>query len=237
MVKKSQILYTVISTNLKREQVGDKCDSAFSMVHQCMKLISAENLSEQKKKEKLTASLQSFWRNRSKRIDGCKREQLQAIAELVFGINERCGYLRNEIRSYKFEELYLYYCYVERMAKGDAYIAECTGRLQKNLEDREKARKQKREMEKQKRQEEEENRIGEMSKEEKWQYEIHEKKKDMEFFRELDNKGSFDTEERREIARLLMEYWKKIGKWEGGKVSKKQAVKIDKVKAVLNGIT
>ena len=121
-MRKDLILQTVIKLNLKKEQIGENCDSAFAAVHKCVRIAATES-SESEKMEKLISILQSFWRGRSKYIDGCKRKQLQIIVELVFGIgNEQRSCLRQEIRRYTFQELYLYYCYVERMAKGDDYF-------------------------------------------------------------------------------------------------------------------
>lgn len=132
-MKKELILQTVISINLKKEQVGRDCDAALGAVHKCVCTAAAEP-SESAKKEKLIRILQGFWRGRSQYIDGCKREQLQTIAARAFGIRSaQSSCLREEIRQYTFQELYMYYCYAERMAKVDADLIQyLQGRAEKN---------------------------------------------------------------------------------------------------------
>lgn len=232
-MKRERILQTVISVILNKEQIGEQCDSAFAAVHNCISTAAAEP-SESAKKEKLICILQSFWRGKSKYIDGCKREQLQKIASLAFGIRSvQSSRLREEVRQYTFQEIYMYYCYAERMAKGDDYL---TLYFQKRAEERQKllaAKKEKAEQQKRKALEEEQRKKDEMCGIDRWKYDIFEKQQDMNYFRNLDDEEKFQAEDRIAVARLLMEYWKEIGKWTGGKVSKKQAEKIAKIQEIL----
>ncbi len=234
-MRKEQILQTVIYKNLKMEQIGENCASAFSVVHQCISSVAITELTDQEKKEKLISNLQSFWRGKSPSVNGCKREQIQKITALVFGIrSEKSNSLHKEISLYTFQELYLYYCYVERLAKGDEYFAKVL--RNRYIEKQNKLAEQKmlKEQVAKKEQEEAERRkVEDMSKEEKWRYDIFEKQQDINYFQMLVDGKECNTEDSVEIARLLMEYWKKIGKWEGSKVSKKQILKIDKVKEFL----
>ena len=232
-MNKDRILQTVISVNLKKEQIGEQCSSAFAEVHQCISTAAAE-LSENEKKKRLVSILQSFWRGKSKYIDGCKREHLQKIAELAFGIrSEQSCYLRKEISQYTFQELYLYYCYVERMAKGDLYLIQYLQRCKKEKQRKLAAQKEKAEQEKQKAQEEEQRRINEMSGIDRWKYDIFEKQQDMDYFKALNDEKKFSKEDRTAVARLLMEYWKMTKKWAGDKVSKKQMIKIAEIQSIL----
>lgn len=232
-MKKYLILQTVISVNLKKEQVGENCGSAFAAVHKCIRTAAME-LSESAKKEKLLSILQSFWRGKSKYIDGCKREQLQTIAELAFGIrSEQSSCLRKEIRQYTFQELYLYYCYVERMAKGDGYFIQYLQKCGKEKQRFLAAQKEKAEQEKQRAQEEERRKIDEIFGIDRWRYDIFEKQQDMDYFQDLDDEEKFSPEDRAAVAGLLMEYWKMAKKWEGDKVSKKQKIKIARIQEIL----
>lgn len=233
-MRKDFILQTVIKLNLKKEQVGKNCDSAFAAVHMCVRTAATES-SENKKMEKLISILQSFWRGKSRYIDGCKREQLQMIAELAFGIrNGQSNCLRQEIKRYTFQELYLYYCYVERVAKGEDYFIQYLQKRRKEKQSFLVAKKEKAEWEKRKELEEEQRKIDEMCGIDRWKYDIFERQQDMDYFWELDNEKKFSTKDRIAVARLLMEYWKMTKKWDGSKVSKKQMEKIAKVQTILD---
>ncbi len=227
-MQKEIVLQTVISINLHKGQIGNDCDSALSEVENCIRTAAAQP-TEKEKKERLIGIMQGFWRGESKQINGCRREQLQQIARLAFGIgSQQSSQLRKEIRSFTFQELYLYYCYAEWMAKGDEYFTKYLLSCQKERKKKLIARKEKEQV-----LDEERRRVDELSGKEKWKNEIFEKQKDMVYYRQLDGEGLLDAQDRKTVALLLMEYWNKIGKWEGRKVSQKQLVKIAKVKEIL----
>lgn len=230
------ILQTVINKDLKTEQIGENCKSSFAVVHQCIRAVAVTELAEDEKKKKLINNLQSFWRGRSEYVDGCKREQVRKIAALAFGIrSERSSSFHKEISQYTFQELYLYYCYVERFANGDEYLSQFLRNQYKGKQSKLAKQKAVEEYEAKKELEEKELRkVAEMGKEEKWRYDIFEKQQDIEYFQRLASGEEFDDRDSADIARLLKEYWKMQGKWEGNKVSKKQILKIDKVKVILD---
>lgn len=223
-------MQTAVGKNLNMEQIGENCKSAFTVIHQCLASIRTMNLTEEEKKKKLISSMQSFWRGKSQYISGCKREHIQKIVKTSFGIgSEKSECLRQEIKVYTFQELYLYYCYIERMAQADTYftkiIKECCNRGNKIAI--QKIEERQREKEKQER------KINEMSKEEKWRYDIFVKQQDVPYYQNLIGSDTYSVEDKNVIARLLKEYWIDSGKWEDKKVSKKQLIKISKVKEIL----
>lgn len=234
VMQKNKILQDAVSKHLRLEDIGDNCKSAFAAVHQCISAVDVSGLTEGEKRELLISSLQKFWHGRSPYVAGCKREQIQKIVKLAFGIgSDRANTLNKEIRSYSFQELYLYYCYIERIAKGDIYFSKLLWENNKIKQEKEKAQKRAEREQKEKEQKEAENRrIGEMSQKERWQHEIFEKQQDMNYFQRLDD-VEFSQEDKIIIAGLLKDYWEKTGKWEGNKVSKKQVVKITRVQEIL----
>ncbi len=231
-MRRDQVLQTAIRKNLQR---GEVSASAFSAVHQCISAVNITEWTDEQKKEKLIRNLQSFWRGKSEFVDGCKREHIQKIIKTAFGINsDTAGSLGQDIRSFTFKELYLYYCYIERIAKSDVYFSDTIRKWYGEKRKKSVAQKQEEEqLQKKRREEAERKKVEEMSKEQKWAYEICEKQKDMDYFRELDSSEPYSQKEKVIIAGILKEYWKKTGKWEGGKVSKKQEKKISKVKEIL----
>lgn len=235
-MRKDKIIQTVISKNLKMEQIGEQCKSAFAVVHQCLSAVAITELSEDEKKKKLINNLQSFWRGKSFYVDGCKREQIQKIAALVFGIrSEQGSSLLKEISLFTFQELYLYYCYVERLAKADEYLSQSMRNYYKEKQRKSTEQKaMKEQAAKEEREREEQTKVEKMDKEEKWRYDIFEKQQDIEYFQKLTAGGEFNDQDSVAVAQLLREYWAMHGKWEGSKVSKKQVVKIDKVKEILD---
>lgn len=234
-MRKDRIIQTVINRNLKMEQIGENCASAFAIVHQCVSAVAISEMSEDEKKRKLISNLQSFWRGKSAFVDGCKREQVQKIAAFAFGIrSEHTSDFHKEISMYTFQELYLYYCYVERLAKGDGHLSQFLRDHYKERQSRLAEQKAMKEQAARKvREEEEQKRIEEMGKEEKWRYDIFEKKLDIDYFQRLVFGGELKEQDSIEIARLLKEYWIMQEKWEGNKVSKKQMIKISKIKEIL----
>jgi len=235
-MRKDHILQTVISKSIKTQQIGENCSSAFAVVHQCIGAAADTKLAENEKKERLLTDLQSFWRGRSPFVNGCKREQVQKIVALVFGIrSERDRSLHREISQYTLQELYLYYCYVERLAKVDDYFFQLLrnryGEKQRKLTEQRAAIEQ---AAKKEQEEEEQQRIAKMDKEEKWRYDIFTKQQDIDYFQKLTSEGEYSPEERVKIASLLEEYWKSIDKWEGKKISKKQILKVERVKEILD---
>lgn len=232
-MEKDRILQTAIRVNVTREQVGERCDSAFAQVHKCIRTAAAES-SEIKKKQRLVVILQSFFRGKGKYVDGCKREQLQTIVRLAFGINSgQSSYLRQEIRAYTFQELYWYYCYIERMAKGDAYLIDYLQELETEKRALLAAQKEKKEQEKRRELEEKQEEIEKMQGIERWTYDINERKLDIPYYQELDDETKCNAEKRIAVAQLLKEFWIKEKKWAGDKVFKKQAVRIAKVQEIL----
>lgn len=231
-MQRNQILQAAVRKNLNMEQIGGNCKSAFSLIHQCMASICTMNLTEEEKKEKLIRSLQSFWRGRSQRIEGCKREHIQKIVKTAFGIgSERNDCLWKEINIYTFQELYLYYCYIERMAQADTYFSKII-KEGCNSNRNNKTAIQKVE-ERQREEENQEKKINGMSKEEKWRYDIFDKQQDMQYYQNFIESDTYSPEDKMIIAGLLKEYWIGIGKWEDKKVSKKQIIKISEVNKIL----
>lgn len=232
-MRKDQILQAVISLEIKTKQDGGPRDSAYGAVRKCINAVAAAELSESEKKKKLIGILQSFWRGRSKKIDGSKRAEIQTIAEQVFGIRDERSFMRKEIRQYTFQEIYLYYCYVERMVKGRLCFAEYLQTYKEEKQQKLVLQKKKAEQEKKKALEAEQRKIDELCGADRWRYDIFEKHQDMDYFKELNHEEKFNAEDRIVAARLLMEYWKSTKKWAGDKVSKKQLVKIACIQEIL----
>lgn len=233
-MQKERILQLAIKKNVRMEDIGNNSLSAFALVHQCISSIDSTNLTEKEKKEKLITNLQSFWRGNSPRIAGSKREYVQKITRLVFGINgkEKC-HMDNQIVLFTFKELYLYYCYIERLVKIDKSFSKLL--LESYQEKNKKANEQKHFEEQRKKKEEQEaekEKLGKMGKEQRWKYEIIEKQEDIRYFQEIVD-GRICGEDRILVATILKEYWKSEKKWEGDKVSKKQIMKIKQIKEIL----
>lgn len=236
-MRKDQVLQIAIKKNIKKNQIGKECDTSLSIVEQCVRGIAIEKLSEEEKKEKLIKTMQSFWRGNNKYIAGCKREQICAIAKYIFGIeNSKSNRIHNELRNLDFKELYLYYCYVERIIKGSESFSEILWKdYQKSIKEQREMAQLKRAEEQTKKEEQriqEEKRIANMDEKERWKWEIFEKKEDIEYFYCLE-KNEYDEKSKIEIAKLLKEYWIQEKKWDKNKVSKKQIKKISKVKEIL----
>jgi len=234
VMQKDKILQDAVSRHLRLEDIGNNCKSSFSIVHQCISAVDISGLAEDKKKEVLINNLQKFWHGESTYVAGCKRMQIQKIVQLVFGIgSDKKKDLHKEIRPYSFHDLYLYYCYIERIANGDLYFSELL--WDKNEKEQEKVKSRKRTEQEQKEREKKEaknRKIEEMSREERWKYEIYEEQQDMNYFQKLED-VELSSEDKIMIAGFLKGYWKTVGKWEGNKVSKKQSLKIAKVKEIL----
>lgn len=229
-MQRNQILQAAVGRNLNMEQIGGNCKSAFSLIHQCIASIGTMNLTEEEKKKKLISSMQSFWRGKSQDIAGCKREHIQKIVKIAFGIgNVKSDCLWKEINIYTFQELYLYYCYIERIAQADTYFSK---KIKESCNRRNKTAIQKIE-ERQRQKEKQEKKIKEMSKEEKWRYDIFDKQQDVPYYQNLIDSDTYSSDEKIIIAKLLREYWINSEKWEDKKVSKKQLLKISKVKGIL----
>lgn len=124
-MRKDQILKTAISRSLQKGQIDQDCATAFSVMRQCFKAIAVAELSESEKRDRLIMNLQSFLRGKSAFIDGYKREYVNKITRLAFGLkSESDSMLYEEIQAYTFWELYMYYSYFERMVEGDEYISQ-----------------------------------------------------------------------------------------------------------------
>lgn len=236
-MKKEQILQIAVSKGLTKEQFGEEYKSAFGVVHGCMHSLNMMNLPEKDKKEKLIKNLQSYWRKGSKTVEGCKREVVQTIGSYVFGIrNETDSRLSSDISSLPFQDLYLYYCYIERLVTCNPYVSNLLFQhyKEKRIKVIEQNRKRE-ELKKKLQQEEQQRELDEKSEEQKWENDIFEKHLDMGYYFQLVNGGIEAEDDKVMIAGLLKEYWKKIGKWEGKKVSEKQAKKIRMVNNILKG--
>lgn len=230
IMQKSQILQEAIRRNLNMKQIGEDCASAFALVHQCIGSICTMDLTEEEKKEKLIRSMQSFWRGKGRYIAGCKREYVQNIVAGAFGIrSEKNVHLGAQIQAYTFQELYLYYCYIERIAKVDTYFAKVLINSSKT-KNHMGVRKIEERQEQKKREEKERD---ELSKEKRWEKDIAGGQQDMLYYQDLMGGEIYDAEEEGIIAELLKKYWVAAKKWEGDKVSKKQVIKIENVKKIL----
>ena len=235
MVQKDQILQMAIRRNLRQNIIEENGASAFSVIHQCMEAVNTTELTEDRKREKLIYNLQNYLHGKSEFVEGCRRSHIQEIIKLVFGMKEKKdSCLHKELSPYSFQELYLYYCYVEQIAKSSSffidllkkrYMAQQGRKAIQGITVAQKEQEEKKEAQKKK--------FEEMSQEQKWGYEICEMQKDMQYFRELLNSVKYSNEDRKIIANILKAYWKDIGKWEGNGVSKKQVEKICKIKEIL----
>lgn len=230
IMQKGQILQAAIRRNLNMNQIGENCASAFALVHQCIGSIQTMDLTEEEKKEKLIGSMQSFWRGKSRYIAGGKREYVQKIVAGAFGIrSEKNTRLGAQIQAYTFQDLYLYYCYIERIAKADTYFAKIL--IQSSKTNNHLAVRKIEEKQEQKKREDREG--DELSREEKWEKDISERQQDMLYYQDLIDGEIYDAEEESVIAGLLKKYWIAAKKWEGDKVSRKQAIKISKIKEIV----
>lgn len=241
-IKRNVILQTAVKKNVRPERIGEKCYASFSLVDQCIRAISLSDLTEEEKIEKLIQDLQSFWNGTSHSIVGCQRVQLQNIASLVFGIrSKKDNRLSTELRDFKFNELYLYYSYIERLVKKDNnYVFEL---LNENYEKAMKKKKELAELQKtaakiaeQKKLEEqkkaEEEKRAKMKKEDRWKLEICEENKDISYFQQLE-KSIYDKQDTIIIAGILKDYWIQKNKWEKDKINQKQKTRILKIKEIL----
>lgn len=237
LMQKEQVLFTAVKKNLSMKQIGENSATAFKVIHECVDMINITGMTEEAKKKKLISCLKSFWRGKSKFVSGCKREQIQKIAELAFGITDANRQtLSKEINNFTFEELYLYYYYIEQIARGDEDLYKIILKnyidKQRNNEEKHKEKQKEKQKKKEKLEKEEQEKLEKMDKEERWSYEIFQMKQDMNYFQRLVNNG-FDDKDRVQVARLLKKYWKENKMWEGNKVNKKQTGRIDKINEIL----
>lgn len=236
-MRKDQVLQIAVKKNIRKKQIGEECDTSLSIVEQCIREIAIEELSEKEKKEKLIKLMQSFLKGKSRYIAGCKREQMCAIAKYIFGIgNATSKIIDRELSNFDFKELYLYYCYVERIIKGGNYFSDILledyNKSVENQRKRAELKKAEEQRKKEEQEKEEMKRIENMDEKERWKLDIFNKEMDMVYFYNLE-KNKYDEKNKLEIAKLLKEYWSQKGKWEQNKVSKKQIKKISKVKEIL----
>lgn len=237
LMQKEHILLIAINKNLNMEQIGGNSATAFKVIHDCIDMVYITEITETAKKQKLISCLQSFWRGKSEYISGCKREQIRKIVKLAFGIgNESNQNLCKEINNFTFQELYLYYYYIEQIVRGDKGLYEI---ILKNYKEKQKIneekRKEKREeeqKEKEKVKQEEQEKLERMDKEERWKYEIYNMGKDKDYFQKLCNNMSDDTDIIK-IAGILKQYWKDNKMWEGNKINKKQTERIKRIKNIV----
>lgn len=236
-MRREQILFTAINKDLDMEKIGKDSSTAFKIIHDCVDMVYIAEISEKEKKKKLIKYLQNFCRGRSEHVSGCKREQVKEIIKQVFGIVNKDGQnLCNEINNFTFQELYLYYYYIEQITRSDKKLYEF---ILKNYKEKQEINKEKRKNkweEKQKEQEklkqEEQEKLEKMDKEERWKKEIGEMGQDKDYFQRLCNNG-FDDADIVKVATMLQEYWEKNKMWEGNKVNKKQTERIKKIKSIL----
>lgn len=124
-MQKEEILQSAIRMRLNKERLGEEGLGALQVLHKCIKAVDLTELAEERKKEKLISILQSFWRGNSKKIDGYKRREVQKTVKLIFGIGSgKDGNLNSVISSFSFQELYLYYSYIEQIAQSDIRLSE-----------------------------------------------------------------------------------------------------------------
>ena len=234
-MRKDQILQIAISKRLSKDMIGDNSKSSFSVVHQCICSVNNLKMTEEEKKQELIKKLQNFWRGGSKYITNCKREQICSIVKHAFGISDmQNSVLNTDISEFSFSELFLYYCYVERIAESDQGFSQFLWKdySKKSL----KAFAQKRaeeQKEKENKASAESKKLKEMSTKERWEHEIFVKQQDIEYFQKITNDNTFSEEEKRMIADILMKYGIQTGKWDGGKINKKQVNRIQQTKNIL----
>lgn len=215
-MRNDQILQIAISKRISQDIIGEDCKSAFSVVHQCICSVDNLRMTEKEKKQELIKRFQNFWCGSSKYIADCKREQIRNIVKHAFGIGSmQNNALSTNISSFSFRELFLYYCYVERIAQSDREFSQFLWKdYDKKLS---KAFLQKR-AEEQKIKEDKENAelimLKGMSNTERCRYEIFEKQQDVEYFQKLNSDKILNEDEKTMIAGILKEYWIKAGKWE-----------------------
>ncbi|MCI8746372.1 MAG: hypothetical protein HFH67_00680 [Lachnospiraceae bacterium] len=236
-MQKEKILFTAISKNLSIKQIGENSSTSFKVVHECIDMIYITKIDEETKKKKLISCLQSFWRGKSKYVSGCKREQIRKIAKLVFGIeNENWQSLCQEINNFTFQELYLYYYYIEQIARGDKKLYEIILKnykeKQKINEEKRKEKREEKQKEKEKLEQEKQEKLEKMSKEARWEHEICKMGQDKNYFQRLCN-NEFDDTDIIKVAKVLKQYWKDNKMWEGNKVNKKQTERIKRIKDIV----
>lgn len=230
-MKKEQIVYTAIERYLLHRNNAEYQTSVLGLLHDCIGNIATTGLEDNVRKQKLIQTMKNFWNGTSVSVSGCKRSQIQDTIEFIFGITLKKE-LHLELEDFNFQELYLYYCYME-------WILRDKGCFQNFLENQ--YRKEhfsnktaiQKITERNNREEEKKREIEGMDFEERMKYQIFEEDSrlgyDMKYYDMLEN----DEEHKKSIAAVLKEYWEGVGKWEGNKVSKKQSVKIKKVKEIL----
>lgn len=209
--------------------------SAFTVLHESMAAINVIERTERNKKEKLIRNLQNYWRGRNRFVESCKREHIQGIISLLFGIKEAADEsLYCKISSLTFQEIYLYYCYVERLSRNNGQALKLFQWYYKAKNHGSKPISKGMQQELQRQADSAGESPEAMKGEKKWKDDIYNNQKDMDYFFRLLDPPKYSAEEKVIIAKILKEYWEKKGKWEGGaNVSKKQPAKIHAIKEIL----
>lgn len=232
-MQKDQILRLAISKNLSQKMIEDK--TSFAVVRQSICSVDNMKMSEEEKKEELVKRFQNFWRGNSRLIANCKREHVRNIVKYAFGIRSaENSDLSEELKSLNFQELFLYYCYIQRIAVVDEVFSKVLWDENSKKSSESFARRREAEQKEKEQKENEDKKILEaMTKEKRWEYEIVEKHMDMEYFQKLNKEDVFSDEDQVVIAEILRNYWIATQKWEGGKINKKQINRIKKIKEIL----
>lgn len=212
----------MIAVNEYRITLKEVKPTVFGIVKNLINSVLIREEDEKKRKEEIERVLQNVYRVKDKFIGGCKSLEIQHVVGQVFGIEKETDSMKPHLKQLPPNEIYRYYCYMERLAKSPydikGMVVSESGKRKANQAKREEERIRK----------QHEQRMSSMTREELLEYEIF-KGKDMEYFQKL---GECE-EEKELIASILKKYWISNSKWEGDKISKKQLPKIEIIKEIL----
>ena len=232
-------------------ELGEIRDTPFSVIEGIIRGINLSNLDEEEKINKLENMFVQITMGKEKRFMGVQRKDLSQIINVVFKLKN--GKISNSHLYYmNMDEIFYYYCYISKMAKSKIRyspdeihkVQQEVSKIMENQKEKitaeEEARKEairKREEEK-KLQEEaekkaEEERIANMSELEKILEEIKNDNREENYVKLFDSLAEFEDTDKVLGAKILKEHWMAMeNKW-NGKLSKKQIIKVKKIKEIL----
>ncbi len=223
------------------ESLTEKKNSVFGVVKRLMRSAFLEKQTDEENKLNMRKALSGVYRVKDS-IAGCSSQAVQNVVKQVFDIrNEKEGMEpgKEDLWKLSYEEILLYYSYIERMAKSSNFkrIKALILEEDKIIEESKKKAKQEREWREKERQqkekEEQQKRLDKMSMSERMEYEIaNGEGKDIEYYQKMDDYG----EEKVLVAKILKDYWVATGKWDKKKASKKQKEKMAKVEGILQSM-
>jgi hypothetical protein len=209
--------------------LGRKPNSSFGLVKKLIKGAIQDERDVKKRKESMIHALQNLFKVKEGAIAGCKSKDVREVVEYVFGIrNENVKGLKTRIKELSAEDLFRYFCYMERISRSPF---ETRDLLLAESKKKKAVRKALIEEKEQREKEERQRKFDEMTMEQRMEFDIYNgKDMDMLYYQKM---ADFGAEKKKVTAELLRNYWSSQGKWTGKNVSKKQKEKIAVIKRIL----